>query len=359
MSSNVELELSSSPLSRGFTVPIAIIRAFFVIVQFFVSVAQTLFAKILRILELFQKNWQYFLFIVLPIMLISTLFIEFQSEVTTIINIIWSFIYLILDIIFRNLLLPYRIYVEFLLTRWNDFWLFIFSCVGDLFDEILAIQNLFSFGGIVEAIVALIDFVGNCIFKVFQDICSWRIPFVAGFFQNILNIVPCFLNIIKTFILLIAYTIESIISESFSFVDFLTICNEFIVNARFCINNILEVVTFEALLGGILEFIAENPITISLPQVNTAGEIIGQTVFGTASIFPPGLDYDTTLIPIIVNGLQAVLICYTQFLKELFVGLFTGTIIANNDYVCPRLQFCEAPDNSFPWVSFILVLIFF
>jgi hypothetical protein len=38
-----------------------------------------------------------------------------------------------------------------------------------------------------------------------------------------------------------------------------------------------------------------------------------------------------------------------MFFQETAVGIFTGTILANNDYICPRLNTCPSDSTSYPW----------
>ena len=39
----------------------------------------------------------------------------------------------------------------------------------------------------------------------------------------------------------------------------------------------------------------------------------------------------------------------TMFFQETAVGIFTGTILANNDYICPRLNTCPSDSTTYPW----------
>lgn len=352
MSSNVEIQTTADPISIGFLRIFGTIRIFLIIAQCVVRIFEILLDKSLRILNIFIKNWQNILFVIIPLLTIGLIFIEFEIQLKTIFDLAYEVVfYPLYDLFLRNIAIPIRIVYEFLVIRINDFWLYVGECIDVLINDLINIQEtveLFSVSGIIQAICALAEFTGECLFTFVTNVCNLRSITGSGYLQNFLSLFTCLVRFGKNFILLLAYTIESLLSDTFVFTEFLEICREFITIGCFCFDNLYEFFTFENLLGPILESIALNPIVFSLPVFLPNGTFVDTDFFNTSTFLPPGFDYQLTPLPIIGNGARDLFKCGALLVKETSVGLLTGTIIANNDYKCPRIQFCEEED-SFPW----------
>lgn len=303
---------TEATISAGLTVPAGIVLIFVAIGDFFSRVGTKLQLRAKDILEVLIKNFYLIVFFLIPTLVISLLITEFQIEVTPFINIFYSIFYAVYDLFMRNVAIPIRIGVEFLLRNFNDLVLYIFGCVSMLFTDVKAIPDLFTVNGIITAFLKSIAFFSDCLLKVFQNIWSWKIPYIADTFQHAANIGSCAGHIARIIITLTVYVIESFISHTFSFVDFYTLCSQLVGEASYCINNFLKFITFEDTIGPLLEYVADHPISFTFPTTDSMGVLGNFITVSTAAILKPGFNYDDTILPILVTGL-------TDFLTIVFM----------------------------------------
>lgn len=335
------VELSDDTIGVFFTRLIFPFTIAAIILRWIVNFVIDLGRKILSIIVRAFRLWPVFIFMIF-LLIVGAILIEVQTGIQQALDLVYDCgIYKIIDATLRNFLLPLvRIPYEFGVIRFNDLNIFLRQCVVQFIEAVKDIDDLFTISGFVEALCAYTDFVADCLVKFVSDICSFRIPFVSDTLQNLLDLFPCFLRATKTLIATGLYFLESSLAGEFKFVVFKQLCNELVVTFDDCIGNLLELVTLENTIGQLLEFIADNPFNITLPSLGS---------ISTSSFLPVGFEHSESFIPVLTNGLQEIFTCTFVFAKNTVISILTGTIIANECYVCNRLNFCGSPDNGFPW----------
>ena len=316
------------------------LRVLGIVASWLLALVVDLATKLLRIAQRVLVLWQIYA-VMLVLLIVGAVIIGLQTEIQQVVDVVYDCgVYKLVDALLRNLLLPFvRVPYEFVVVRLNDGNIYVRQCVSQFVAALLGIDNLLTAGGLVDAFCAFVDFVADCLIKFVTDICSWRIPFVSETLQNALNIFPCSLRFAKGVVAIIVYVIESAVAAEFDFVVFKQLCGELVAVFSFCASNVLELFTLENTIGPLLEYVAENPFTIDFG---------GGTVFNSTVLLPASFDHSASFVPVLTDGLLALSTCVFVFAKNTFVSVVTGTIIANEAYVCRRLNYCEA-DGKYPW----------
>ena len=316
------------------------VRVVGIVVGWALAFVADLAAKLVRIVRRVFVLWPV-LVVMLVLLIGGAVAIELQTDVQHAADVVYDCgVYKAADATLRNVLLPFvRVPYEFTVVRLNDANIYARHCVAQLAAALLAIDEPLSAGGLVDAFCAFVEFVADCAVRFVTDICSWRVPFVSETLQNALNIFPCSLRFAKGVVEIVVYVVESSVAAEFDFVVFKQLCAELVDVFRFCASNVLELFTLENTIGPLLEYVAANPFTVDLG---------GGTVFNSTVLLPASFDHSASFVPVFTDGALELATCAFVFVKNTFVSIVTGTLIANEAYVCRRLNYCDAAER-YPW----------
>jgi hypothetical protein len=290
--------------------------------------------------------------------------LQLQAQIMKGIDIAYSIFYAGVDLLNRWITLPLRIGYEWWVIRWNDLLLYWMQCVDDVFSTWRSIDNFFSIQGVTEAVDAWFDFLSECLVKVFVDICTWRIPYVSDWLQDILDFFGCFAHFFRTVIDVALYIVQAITSVSggdpngFDWVVFSNKTAAVEESVQRCIDKALLSLEFDALLSELFDWVAENPFTITLPAVIGAPPNSPTISIDSSVLVPPDFYYRSTPISILFRDGRFILFDGFLWVKEIFLSLIGG-MIGPDCYSCYRTSPCGIDNGTcpvgpydYPWYIF-------